>query len=103
MTRRVQTEPEASSELLEAALWYEEQRHGLGAEFLAAVDAALEFIARFAKAGEPVPEVPEEIQARRVPVRRFPFYVIYLEFPEVIRVLAVAHYRRSPDHWRSRT
>lgn len=102
VTLRFRSEPEASAELGEAALWYEQQRSGLGTEFLEAIDAALEFIARFPHAGTPVPDLPPELPVRRVPVRRFPFYVVYLELSDVIRVLAFAHDRRSPGYWHSR-
>ena len=103
MTRRFRTEPEASAELDEAALWYEQRRSGLGIEFLEAIDGALDFIARFPQAGAPVPGVPLDLPVRRVPVRRFPFHVIYLEVSDAIRILAFAHDRRSPGYWQSRT
>jgi len=102
VTPRFRTEPEASAELDEAALWYEQQRSGLGYEFLAAIDAALEFIDRFPHAGTPVPNLPPELPVRCVPVRRFPFHVVYLELSDVVRVLAFAHDRRSPGYWHSR-
>ena len=99
----IRTEPEASSEVEQAALWYEQQRRGLGGEFLEAIDSALEFISRFPRAGVPVPDVPLDLPVRRAPVRRFPFQVVYLELPGTIRVLAFAHDRRSPGYWHSRT
>jgi plasmid stabilization system protein ParE len=103
VTRRIRTEPEASAELAEAALWYEGHRPGLGAEFLGAVDATTEFIARFPEAGVRVPNIPKDLPVRRAAVRRVPFHVVYVDFPEVVRVLAVAHDRRSPGYWRTRT
>ena len=102
VTARFRAEPEASAELSEAALWYERQRNGLGGEFLEAIDAALESIARFPHAGAPVPGLPPELPVRRIPVERFPFCVVYLQLPNVTRVLAFAHDRRSPGYWRSR-
>ena len=84
-------------------LWYEQRRSGLGIEFLEAIDGALDFIARFPQAGAPVPGVPLDLPVRRVPVRRFPFHVIYLEVSDAIRILAFAHDRRSPGYWQSRT
>jgi len=45
MNRPFRNEPEASTELEEAALWYEGRRPGLGTEFLEAVDATLKRIA----------------------------------------------------------
>jgi len=103
VTARFRTEPEASAELDEAALWYEKRRSGLGIEFLEAIDSALEFIVRFPQAGTVVPGVPLDLPIRRVPVRRFPFHVIYLELSDAIRILAFAHDRRSPAYWHSRT
>lgn len=103
MTRRFRTELEASAELGEAALWYEKRRAGLGREFLHAVDAALEFISRFPGAGTPCAGLPSELAVRNVPVRQFPFRIVYLELAdEVIRILAFAHDRRSPGYWLSR-
>lgn len=102
MTARFRIEPEASAELDEAALWYERQRQGLGGEFLEAIDEALEFIARFPRAGTPVPDVPPELPVRRVPVKRFPYHVVYLALAEVMRLLAFAHDSRLPGYWHSR-
>ena len=102
MTIRFRIEPEASVELEEAALWYERKRQGLGTEFLATVDEALEFIAAFPAAGTPVPDVPPELPVRRVPVKRFPFHVVYLALADVIRLLAFAHDSRLPGYWHSR-
>jgi toxin ParE1/3/4 len=102
MTARVRTEPEASAELAEAGLWYEQRRAGLGVEFLDAIDATLEFITHFPEAGSPVPHLPKDLPVRRVPVRRFPFHVVYLQLPDAIRILAFAHDRRLPAYWRSR-
>lgn len=103
MTRRFRTEPEASAELDEAALWYENQRAGLGGEFLEAIDLALSYVARWPQAGARVPDVPPDLPVRRVPVRRFPYHVVYLEMPDAIRILAFAHDRRRPGYWHSRT
>jgi toxin ParE1/3/4 len=96
------TEEEADRELEEAIHRYEESRPGLGAEFLAAVDAALSRIARFPASGSPVPYAAD-LQARRVPVKGFPYHVIYLETLDAIRVLAFAHTRRRPGYWLSRS
>ena len=70
---RLRTETEASVELAETALWYERQRN-----------------------------VPKDLPARRAPVRRFPFHVVYLELSDEIRILAFAHDRRFPGYWHSR-
>jgi hypothetical protein len=50
---RFRFEPEAEEELLRAAEWYEERRSGLGTEFIAAIDATLDLIARWPDADTP--------------------------------------------------
>lgn len=39
---------------------------------------------------------------RRMPLRRFPYSIVYLLLPEEIRVIAIAHQRRKPGYWRGR-
>ncbi len=102
MTQRFRPEPEASAELEDAARWYERERVGLGVDFVHAVDAALEQIARWPQIGRPVSGVPDDIPARQWRVRRFPYHVVYLEWENAIRILAFAHDRREPGFWFSR-
>jgi plasmid stabilization system protein ParE len=102
VTARVRFEDEADAEYQAAGRWYEGHRTGLGIEFLDAVDAAVRQIADLPHAGTRLPRVPATLPVRRVPVRRFPYHVVYLETPVAIRVLAVAHDRRRPGYWKSR-
>ena len=102
MNRLFLTEAEASAELEEAVAWYERQRPGLGAEFLEAVGVTLDQIARWPRAAQPVPGVAADVQARRAPVKDFPYHVAYLEMPNTIRILAFAHDSREPGFWHSR-
>jgi plasmid stabilization system protein ParE len=102
MNQRFRPEPEASAELEDAAVWYEQKRTGLGVEFVQAVDAALDQIARWPRIGERVLNVPSDIPARRWPVNRFPYHAIYLEWEGIIRILAFAHDSREPGFWFSR-
>jgi plasmid stabilization system protein ParE len=70
-----------------------------GLEFFDAVDAVVEQIGRLLRAGALVRRVPEDLQVRWAPVKRFPYRVIYLETESVIRILAIAHDRRRPTFW----
>jgi plasmid stabilization system protein ParE len=99
VTRRVRFEPEAVSELREAALWYEDRRKGLGLAFLAAVEDAIEVIVRWPNSGALVSGVSNDLVLRQARVRRFPHHVGYLLTNEDIRVLAIAHNRRRPGYW----
>jgi len=38
----------------------------------------------------------------KVPVRRFPYGVVYRKTPSVIRILAVMHLMRKPGYWKER-
>ena len=66
------------------------------------MDAALQQVARWPEIGRIVPGVPNDVRARRFPVTRFPYHVVYLEWEGVIRLLAFAHDRRRPGYWFSR-
>ena len=102
MNQRFRPEPEASAELENAAVWYEQERDGLGVQLVHAVDAALDQIARWPAIGERVLNVPNDLPVRRWPVSRFPYHVIYMEWEGIIRILAFAHDSREPGFWFSR-
>ncbi|OFW28589.1 MAG: hypothetical protein A3H97_05105 [Acidobacteria bacterium RIFCSPLOWO2_02_FULL_65_29] len=102
MNRSFRPEPEASVELEHAALWYEHERPGLGAEFLDAIDATLDRIAQWPDAAPRVGGLPSDVPARRAPVSGFPYHIAYLVMPAAIRILAFAHDNREPGYWFSR-
>ena len=102
MNPRLRIESEASQELEEAALWYDDQRPELGTEFLDSVGATLNRIAKWPQAGSPVPDLPDDLRVRRVPIGRFPYHVLYLTTPDAVRILAFAHDHRMPRYWSSR-
>jgi plasmid stabilization system protein ParE len=86
--------PEAEQDLTEAYAWYEDQRVGLGEEFLGCVDACIEALCR-------TPEMWAEIYEsyRRALVRRFP-YVVFYEYDEgTVTVYCVFHTSRDPEKW----
>lgn len=102
MSLPVRFGPEASSELSDAARWYEDRRAGLGFTFLGAVDATIESIAQWPRAGSRVDGLTPELDIRRAPVSRFPYHVAYLITDDVIDVLAIAHDHRRPAYWSGR-
>jgi toxin ParE1/3/4 len=99
---RVRFEDEAEAEYRAAGRWYEARRAELGVEFLDAVDATIDQIVRFPRAGAPVLQRPADLLVRHAPVKRFPYRVVYLEAETMIHVLAVAHERRKPGYWKNR-
>lgn len=102
MSKLLLSEHEAEQELEAAALRYEEHGRGLGQRFLDAVAATVDLIHSFPKLGQSVPYVPVDLSARRAPVARFPYHVVYLETPTTLWILAVAHDRQRPGYWLSR-
>lgn len=90
-------QPEAEADLDEAFRWYEARREGLGEEFLEEVDRAFARVAE-----QPLRYAPVHRDARRAPLRRFPYAAFYVARGERLFVLAVLHQRRSPRLARSR-
>ncbi|MDP2681535.1 MAG: type II toxin-antitoxin system RelE/ParE family toxin [Deltaproteobacteria bacterium] len=92
MKYKVIIRPEAENDLKEAFSWYEDNRLGLGYDFLLRVDVGLRFIER-----KPEIHAPEYKGTRKHLIKRFPYKIIYLVEKERIIVLAVIHGKRSPD------
>lgn len=97
MSYTVVVHPFARLDILDAVVWYEEQRLGLGLEMSDQVDAA---IGR--AADTPLAFALIEGKVRRVLCRRFPYAVFFEVDGDRLVVLAVTHVRRDPIAWRSR-
>ncbi len=39
---------------------------------------------------------------RRFVMQRFPFSVVYLDDPDLVTIIAVAHSKRKPGYWKGR-
>jgi len=102
VSRRVRFQPEASSELREAARWYEARRPGFGLAFVAGVDDAIKMVVNWPNSGAPVAGAVDGLILRRARVRGFPYHVGYLHTGDEILVLAIAHDRRRPGYCTSR-
>ena len=80
--------------------WYESRRRGLGLEFLAAVDAALQIVG---ETPELIAPWSENSRFRRLVLQRFP-YVVFFHLPvHGPEVVAIAHCSRRPGYWAART
>ena len=101
MNWRVWVRPEAESDIVEAAAWYETHRDGLGKEFIEEILVVLNALA-----------LNPLVSCRRHPSKnirwrypeRFPYRVIYevLEYDEIVVVVAILHAARHDRHWRDR-
>ena len=96
--RSVAFHPEARSELIAAARYYESQAENLGLDFVSAVEATYRRLVTFPESGHPFGS-----RLRRVLVPGFPYGLIYRAEPDRVLIVAVAHIRRRPGYWRSRT
>jgi len=77
--------------------YYERQKPGLGLEFEEAVRSAALTIARNPQ------HWPQIGSAQRYLLARFPFSIFYLDFPDCVYIIAVAHISRKPFYWKERT
>lgn len=99
MNRTIDFHPKAAGELSAAVQWYEAEAPGLGARFLAAVDACVQRIVRAPQAcARWHPSSP----FRRAMVARFPFLLVFIAAGPSVTVVAEAHTRRRPGYWRGR-
>ena len=102
MIYRVRFAPEAEVDLDDAVRWYERQRVGLGLALVAEVNEVVTGIERWPQLGALVLDVETPLAARRIPVRRFPYYVVWVVIDDLIYIVAVAHNRRRPGYWATR-
>lgn len=84
----------AKAELDDAVDYHNCERAGLGYEFLWEVFFAIDRIKQFPQAWQAFHE-----NARRCPVRRFPYGIVYVQENDLILILAIAHLHREPDYW----
>jgi plasmid stabilization system protein ParE len=102
---KLRLHPEAEQDLYRDAAWYDQHNPGLGDRFLAEVLNALD---RVLEAPEQCPLHPHIANQPTPPIRRvlvdtFPYSIAYQVFSDELLVLAVAHAKRHPLYWTSRT
>ncbi len=90
-SRKIIFSADAQSEFEHASAWYEEQRKGLGAQFILYVEAKLEMIR---KSPEIFPLVHSNY--RKATLKRFPYLIFFEMAGEDIHLLAIFHTSRKP-------
>lgn len=91
--------PAAASEASEAAIWYDNQCSGLGHEFLAELESALDRIRRQPEEFSKLESYPGSHDVRRCLLKRFPYLVLFVRRPGETIVVAISHARRRPLYW----
>jgi toxin ParE1/3/4 len=71
------------------------------------MDASIAFLSDVYGALESICEAPQRwpkylFGTRRFVLDRFPFSVVYLDDPDFVTIIAVAHSRRKPGYWKNR-
>ena len=89
--------PEAESEFIESAAYYEGEVPGLGRRFGRTVSKTLELLSENPGIGSLV-----DSELRSFAVGSFPYSIIYAPYKDLLFVLAIAHGRRKPGYWKSR-
>lgn len=102
MTLPVRPNAEAEEEFRFYIRWYENETVGLGDRLWSEIQAAIDLISGRPAIGEAVRGVRTPGAVRRVPLRHFPFLLIYRVHPEHLEVVALAHASRKPRYWRER-
>ena len=93
---------ETEKEIRAAIEWYESEREGLGRELWEQLQATVSLISEHPSVGSVVHRAKVRGVARRVPLRRFPYFVVYRERADYIELVALAHMSRRPGYWKSR-
>ena len=94
---QLRVRPEAEAESLAAAVWYDGERPGLGAEFLDAIRSTFQ---RIEASPFEFPVVLRDI--RRAIAPRFPFGVFFTLDGDVATVVAIVHLHQHPRLWQDR-
>ena len=102
MTKRWRIHEETLAEIDATVAWYDEQRAGLGLEFVAEVRHTLTELRAAPGVSTPARSVRAAAQVRRRRVRRFPYAIVFAEAANEYVVIAVMHLRRRPGYWLSR-
>jgi plasmid stabilization system protein ParE len=90
--------PLAEQDALDAAIWYEQRRPGLGEEFLDEVDRAVRALGESA-----LHHRIRFADVRRTPIHRFKFYgIYYIVRDKEVWILAIFHGRRHPRRLQER-
>ena len=95
MTRRLIIRPEAESDILNAAVWYEGRETGLGFEVIADIRTAIELALEYPQAQMLLMKDPE---VHRILAKRFPYRIFYIVRSDAIVVFSMLHARRHDQN-----
>ncbi len=85
--------PRAAAMMQEAYWWYEEQKEGLGEDFLTELDS---YFSKVKSNPEYFGKIRKDF--RQVALKRFPYVIVYEIIKTEIVVFSVFHTKRNPRH-----
>jgi plasmid stabilization system protein ParE len=89
--------PEAREDFRDAIRWYRSRSPIVATEFRGMVSDVIREIVQTPQ------RWPKYLHGtRRYVLHRFPFSIIYLDDPNVLVIIAVAHSKRKPGYWKRR-
>jgi toxin ParE1/3/4 len=89
--------PEAQREIEGSYVWYSQRSLDATVGFLTSVDEGLDVVSKSPH------RWPTYIYGtRRYLLKDFPFSIVYLDDPDAVKIVAVAHHKRRPGYWKSR-
>ncbi|KAA5536349.1 type II toxin-antitoxin system RelE/ParE family toxin [Taibaiella lutea] len=89
---------EAELDLLEAFIWYEEQRAGLGKKFISETEKSIKKIG-----SNPMYNHFVEKGIRAFSMATYPYNILYfVEEYFIVKIIAVFHSSRNPTEWKLR-
>lgn len=96
---KISLNDQAELELVEGAAYYARQVNvALADAFISEFDRSARLLGDFPKLGS-----IWRGRIRRLPLRRFPYNIVYYQRESEVRILAIAHQRRKPGFWRGRS
>jgi toxin ParE1/3/4 len=98
----VEFNEEAEAELFVAAAWYWDRDSHLPERLFDEVAQLKEQIALLPQRFPALKTHDHALPIRHARLKRFPYALVFVELPEVVRVIAFAHLRRRPLYWASR-
>ena len=97
MTYQLEITREAKLDIQDAWIWYENNKAGLGDDFILNLEAGISQITR-----QPLTHEVKYKEVRVCLLRRFPYKIMYTILETKILVLAVLHSSRDPEIWKER-
>jgi len=97
MPKPIVVTPAAKEEAIAARKWYAERNQRIAPRFVEELERVIQAIASRPKSF-PVLEQP----LRGALLKTFPYYIVFQECDQEIRIVAVCHASRQPGYWRGR-